>query len=168
MRGRVILYVVPRDHPGLFCPQFFFYFRCKVFDGVRRRCRSMRPSFDCFPYFVLTPVAPCARRAAKRGPLAQRVGCGVMKCPPCRTHRILICPAIPWQRRRLVWHSTRMVCPWGKRFQSYGPQIASYADILGLIREARIKLRVVSTCDVSLSHSWRGNSLSVVARALMK
>jgi hypothetical protein len=56
----------------------------------------------------------------------------------------------------------------GKRFQLYGPQMASYADMLGLIQEALIKLRVVSTCDVSLSHSCRGNSLSVVARALMK
>ena len=49
----------------------------------------------------------------------------------------------------------------GNQFQSYGPQIASYADMLGSIWEAHIKLRVVSTCDVSLSRSWRGNSLNV-------
>ena len=56
----------------------------------------------------------------------------------------------------------------GKRFQSYGPQIASYADMFGLILEARIRLRVVLTCKVNLSHICRGNLLLVVARALIK
>ena len=56
----------------------------------------------------------------------------------------------------------------GNRFQSYGPCKALYADMLGLMQEACIRLSVFLTCGVSLSHSCRGNLLSVVARALMK
>ncbi len=46
--------------------------------------------------------------------------------------------------------------------------MASYADMFGLVREARIRLSVFLTCGVSLSHSCKGDSLSTVARALMK
>jgi hypothetical protein len=56
----------------------------------------------------------------------------------------------------------------GIKFQSYGPCMASYANMLGLMQEACIRLSVFLTCGVSLSHSCRGNLLSVVARALMK
>ncbi len=56
----------------------------------------------------------------------------------------------------------------GYLFQSYGPLRASYANIDGFIRDARMRLSVSLTCGVSFTHSWRGNSLSVVASAAMK
>jgi hypothetical protein len=49
----------------------------------------------------------------------------------------------------------------------YGMLKASYAEMLGLIWDALSKLRVFCTCDANLSHSCSGNSLSVVARAIM-
>ena len=48
---------------------------------------------------------------------------------------------------------------WGCEWETIPAVRASYADILGLIWEACIKLRVVSTCNVSLSHSCKGEFL---------
>ena len=56
----------------------------------------------------------------------------------------------------------------GNRFQSYGPWMASYADIDGSTCEGRNRFNVVLTWGVRRSHSWRGKLLSVVARALIK
>ncbi len=55
-----------------------------------------------------------------------------------------------------------------KQFQSYGLCTASYANIVGWIREGRNMLSVASTWGVSQSHSCSGKMLSVVARELMK
>ncbi len=56
----------------------------------------------------------------------------------------------------------------GNLFQSYGPYGASYADFARSICDLRSRFSVFLTCGVSQSQSCRGNSLSVLARALMK
>ena len=56
----------------------------------------------------------------------------------------------------------------GNQFQSYEPWTASYADIDGSTHEGHNRFNVVLTWGVRQSHSWRGKSLSVVARALIK
>ncbi len=55
----------------------------------------------------------------------------------------------------------------GYRFQSYGPFNCSYTDIVWLMRDALIMLRVFCTWGVILSHSCNGKSLLVVASAAM-
>jgi hypothetical protein len=56
----------------------------------------------------------------------------------------------------------------GNLFQLYRLLIASLADFVGLRHEGCSMFRVFLTCGVKRSHSWRGNLLSVVARALIK
>ncbi len=55
----------------------------------------------------------------------------------------------------------------GYLFQSYGPARISYADLVGLIRDGDGRRRLMEswTCGANLSHSWTGNSLSVVPKA---
>ena len=55
----------------------------------------------------------------------------------------------------------------GYRSQLYGPLSASYAEIFGLILEARSKFSVSCTCGVNLSHNCSGKSWSVVVSAAM-
>ena len=55
----------------------------------------------------------------------------------------------------------------GYQPQSYGPFSASYAEIAGLTRNARSRFSVSCICGASLSHSWSGKSLSVVANVEM-
>ncbi len=80
-----------------------------------------------------------------------------------------LCPVMP-KSPRYPHPCTRWLCilvVLGDTGSSRRGHLGFYADIAGFIRDARMRFRVSLICGVSLSHSWRGNSLSVVANAAM-